>query len=409
MKIHWYTQRIFALQSNIQMKKILVINLGWEQVPLIDYLAGLTDCQLFGIHSSNDPYRSEIFKTIHTCDLRDLPSILDFAKSVTPDAVISDQCDYSLFAQAVVAEKFNLPGPSLISAQLANNKYLQRERAHAKGLTIPAYKLCTVADDVKTFGESYGYPLIVKPLDNRGSFGVVKIESPESVDSGFIDALIHSHSRQVIVEEFIEGIHITVDGYAFKELGPKSLSLATKQLVGEGAQVAVGIVYPGDLKSELFEKAMSVNEIVNKSLGYDFGMIHSEYMIRGEEIYLIESANRGGGVFTSEIIVPSSSGVDLLSQYAADCLGETCSNYKMPDHNQVVLRFFSFAPGCVIGVEGWENITKNPRILASEIFIKLGDTISPITSDANRHGFFILEGSSDDAEAIFNTVKVNYA
>ena len=71
--------------------------------------------------------------------------------------------------------------------------------------------------------------------------------------------------------------------------------------------------------------------------------------------------------------------------------------------------FFSFAPGCVIGVEGWENITKNPRILASEIFIKLGDTISPITSDANRHGFFILEGSSDDAEAILDTVKVNYA
>jgi len=107
--------------------------------------------------------------------------------------------------------------------------------------------------------------------------------------------------------------------------------------------------------------------------------------------------------------VPSSSGVDLLAQYVADCFGETCSNYKMPEQNPVVLRFFSFAPGCVIGVEGWENITKNPRILASEIFIKLGDTISPITSDANRHGFFILEGSSDDAEAIFDTVKVNYA
>lgn len=391
------------------MKKVLVINLGWEQAPLIDYLAGLTDCQLFGIHYSNTPYRSDAFKAIHTCDLRDLPSILNFATCITPDAVISDQCDYSLFAQAIVAEKFNLPGPSLIAAQLANNKYLQRERASAKGLTIPAYKLCIVADDVKKFGEKYGYPLIVKPLDNRGSFGVVKVESLEDVDSGFMAALTHSHSRQVIVEEFIVGIHITVDGYAFKELGPKSLSLATKQLVGENTQVAVGIVYPGDLESELFEKSMAVNEIVNQSLGYDFGMTHSEYMVRGEDVYLIESANRGGGVFTSEIIAPTSSGVDLLSQYVADCLGEICSNYKMPEHNPVVLRFFSFVPGYVIGIEGWENVTKNPKVLASDLFIKPGDTVGPITSDANRHGFFILKGNSDEAEALLETVKVNYA
>lgn len=391
------------------MKKLLVINLGWEQSPLIDYLAQLTGCQLFGIHFNETPYRADVFEAIYTCSLRDLPSILDFAMKVAPDAVISDQCDYGLFAQAMVAEKFNLPGPSLTAAQLANNKYLQRERAKSMGLTIPAFKLCIVPDDVNIFGEQYGYPLIVKPLDNRGSFGVVKVESPEGVNSGFLDALIHSHSRQVIVEEFIEGIHITVDGYAFKEIGPKSLSLATKQLVGDNTQVAVGIVYPGDLKPEIFEKAMLVNEIVNQSLGYTFGMIHSEYMIRGEDVYLIESANRGGGVFTSEIIVPSSSGVDLLSQYVADCLGVARSNYKTPEHNSVVLRFFSFDPGYVVGIDGWDKVAKDPRVLASDLFIKPGDMICPITSDANRHGFFILKGCSADADELLETVKVKYA
>lgn len=390
------------------MKKILVINLGWEQVPLIDHLVGRMDCQLFGVHFNDSPCRSEVFKKIHICDLRDLPSILDFAMSIIPDAVISDQCDYSLFAQAVVAENFGIPGPSLIAAQLANNKFLQRERAFEKGLTIPEYKLCLVADDVKVFGESYGYPLIVKPVDNRGSFGVVKVESAEHVISGFTNALIHSHSRQVIVEEFIEGIQITVDGYVFDELGPKSLALATKQLADVDTQVAVGIVYPGELKSELYNKAMAVNEVVNQSLGYHFGMTHSEYMIRGEDIYLIESANRGGGVFTSEIIAPSSSGIDLLSQYVADCLGEKRRNYKVPEQNSVVLRFFSFSPGCVNTIDGWENIAKNPRILASDLFIKPGETINPITSDANRHGFFILEGSSEDAETLLESVKVNY-
>lgn len=391
------------------MKKILIINLGWEQAPLVDYFVERADCQFFGIHNNDSPYRPEVFKTIHTCDLRDLPSILKFAANVRPDAVISDECDYSLFAQAVIAEKFNLPGPSVISAQLATNKYLQRERAFSKGLIIPAYKLCTVLDDVKAFGEINGYPLIVKPVDNRGSFGVVKVESPEDIAFGFWEALIHSHSRQVIAEEFIEGIHITIDGYAFKDVGPKSLSLATKKLAGENTQVAVGIVYPGDLEPVVFEKAMAVNEVVNQSLGYNFGMTHSEYMIRDENVYLIESANRGGGVFTSEIIAPFTSGVDLLAQYVADCLGEVCNSYKVPEHNPVVLRFFSFDSGYVTSVEGWENIANHPRVLASDLFIKQGETIAPITSDANRHGFFILEGCSKDAETLLKSIKLNYA
>lgn len=391
------------------MKRILIINLGWEQAPLIDHFVERADCQLFGVHYNDDPYRAEVFKTIHTCDLRDLPSILDFAEDVNPDAVISDECDYSLFAQAVIAEKFNLPGPSLISAQLANNKYLQRERAHAKGLTIPAYKLCTVLDDVEAFATINGYPFIAKPIDNRGSFGVVKVESPEDMASGFWEALVHSHSRQVIVEEFIEGIHITVDGYIFKDLGPKSLALATKQLAGGNAQVAVGIVYPGELDPAMFEKALAVNEVVNQSLGYNFGMTHSEYMIRGENIYLIESANRGGGVFTSEIIAPFTSGVDLLTQYVADCLGEECNKYKVSEHNPVVLRFFSFNSGYVTSVEGWENITKHPKVLASDLFIKQGESVAPITSDANRHGFFILDGCSKDAETLLKSIRVHYA
>lgn len=391
------------------MKKILVINVGWEQAPLVDYLVEQVDCQLFGIHYNDEPYRKEVFKTIYTCDLRDLPSILKFAANVSPDVVISDECDYSLFAQAVIAEKFNLPGPSVMSAQLANNKYLQRERAYAKGLPIPAYKLCTVLDDVRSFSEVNGYPLIVKPVDNRGSFGVVKIESPDSLAIGFWEALIHSHSRQVIAEEFIEGIHITIDGYAFKDIGPKSLSLATKELAGEHTQVAVGIVYPGNLASVMFEKAMAVNELVNQSLGYSFGMTHSEYMIRDDDVYLIESANRGGGVFTSEIIAPFTSGIDLLAQYVSDCLGEVCKNYKVPEHNPVVLRFFSFDSGYVASVEGWENIANHPKVLASDLFIGEGSKIEPITSDANRHGFFILEGCSKDAELLLKSVRIHYA
>ncbi|MFT6910128.1 MAG: hypothetical protein ACJAS1_006856, partial [Oleiphilaceae bacterium] len=103
------------------------------------------------------------------------------------------------------------------------------------------------------------------------------------------------------------------------------------------------------------------------------------------------------------------SGINLLAQYGADCLGEVCETYKVPEHNPVVLRFFSFDSGYVTSVDGWEKIANHSRVLASDLFIKKGDTISPITSDANRHGFFILEGCSKDAELLFKSLRIHYA
>ena len=391
------------------MRRVLIINLGWEQAPLIDRLLGKEDCEFFGIHFDDRPYRQSAFEAVHTCDSRDLVSMMRFSEEISPDAVISDECDYSLFAQAVISERFALPGPSVLAAQLGNNKYLQRQRADEKEILIPAYTLCTTMDDVEAFAELNGFPLIVKPIDNRGSFGVVKIESMKELAAGFWEALIHSHSRQVIAEDFIEGVHITIDGYAFSEIGPKSLALATKKLAEGHAQVAVDIVYPGELEVDTFKKAMSVNEIVNRELGYSFGMTHSEYMVRNDEVYLIESANRGGGVFTSELIVPFTARIDLLEQYIADCLGEDCDNYKIPVHDPVVLRFFSFDVGRVAAIEGWSDINSHPGVLACDLFIGQGDTISAITSDANRHGFFILKGNSEDAEKLLNSVRIRYA
>lgn len=388
--------------------KVLVINLGWEQAPLIDFLIERGGLELYGVHYNDTPYRCEAFKKILTANLRDLQSITEFADTVRPEALIADQCDYSLFVQAVLAQRYGLPGPSLESAQFSNNKFLQRLRSREAGLTIPEFELCWTPVQVRAFVERHGLPVILKPVDNRGSFGVVKIRDVSDIDAAFQRALVHSHSRTLLVETFIHGVHITVDGYAFPRSGIKSLALATKVLDGPDGSVAIEIVYPGRLPEALFRKALTVNETVNRSLGYQFGMTHSEYMVHRDEVYLIESANRGGGVFTSERIVPASSGVELVRQYVADCLGEDIDLYQPSKHRNVVLRFFSFTPGKVRNVEGWERVSADPRLLARDLFVAAGGVIQPITSDANRHGYVILEGTPEEANALLRQVKVTY-
>ncbi len=396
----------------MRRRRVLVINLGWEQEPLIDSLARREDLELYGVHYDENFYRGAEWKDVLVCDLRDLPSILKFADSVKPHAVVSDQCDYSHFAQAVIAERYGLPGPEIRTAQIATNKFLQRKRAEEEGILVPRFRLCTSPEEALRAVKELGLPAVLKPTDNRGSFGVTRVDHIEEVEEAFYEALAHSHSRFILVEEFIRGVHITVDGYAFRERGPVSLALATKKLIGTKHQVAMDILYPGDLPPELYRNAMRLNEEVNRKIGFSFGMLHSEYMVSERGIFLIESANRGGGVYTSEIIVPEVSGVDVVSQYISDCLGENQDLYTGEvQTNRVLLKFFKLPPGRIKSIEGLEELRSDPRVLKLRLSVKEGDTVEEITNDAARHGFLILRAEGDvfrTAEEMIARIRIEY-
>lgn len=393
--------------------KIIVINLGWEQEPLLDRLNEYDDLEIYGIHYDENYYNKPRYKEILIKDVRDLESMLRFAEKIKPDAVISDQCDYSYFAQSLIAEKYNLPGPRIKEAQIATNKYLQRQRSKEYGINIPDFEICESVDKVYQFANKVGFPIITKPIDNRGSFGVNRIDSKNEIKDFYNDALVNSFSRLVLAEKFIEGVHITVDGYIFQGIGCKSLTLATKILVGTKRQVAIDILYPGELNESVKKKAMNYNEFVNNKLGFKFGMTHSEYMVtRDEKVYLIETANRGGGVYTSEIIVPNVCGIDIVSQYVHDVINNNKLFYKnIIEANQVLLKFFSFKPGRIKQINGLEKILTDKSVLKFRLAVDKGDEILPITTDANRHGFFILkyEGNiKEKCNEIVNKLEVIY-
>ena len=392
-------------------KYVLMISLGWEQQPLAKALVA-RGCEIYGVNSG-PPSVDVPLADLMICDLRDLESILAYARKVQPEAVISDQCDYSMFAQAVVAETLGLPGPTVRQAQVATNKLIQRTAAKEAGLMIPEFESVTSVHEARAVAERIGYPVVFKPVDNRGSFGVNKVSGPSEVEGCFVDALVNSHSRIVIVEKFIHGVHITVDGYAFPKAGCRSLTCATKQLLGSERQVAMDIIYPGEMPEALRAKAMAVNEDVNRRLGFSFGMTHSEYMVTPEEdVYLIESANRGGGCFTSELIVPANSGVDVLEQLVDDALGIDRDRFAPPAEHGVLLKFFRFEPGHIKAINGVDDLLAAPGVLAFRLNVKTGDVIHPITTDGDRHGFLILQDDGPDiraaAEDLMKLIKIDY-
>ncbi|EMI20547.1 carbamoyl-phosphate synthase large chain [Rhodopirellula maiorica SM1] len=394
------------------MKKALVISVGWEQQPLIQRLQS-QGYDIYGIHPNGDFPKDAELADVCVCDVRDLSSVWDYASKVSPDLVIADQCDYSHYAQAVVSQRMGLPGPSIRAAHISCNKFEQRTICASSGFETPKFFQCKSPEEADKAAREIGFPLIVKPVDNRGSFGVNRVDSPEQVRHAYWDAVCNSHSRYVLLEEFIHGVQITVDGYAFPKSGCRSLALATKTLLDDPErQVAVDIIYPGELPKHVRQKAMQINEQINTALGYDFGMTHSEYMVTEDErIILIESANRGGGCFTSELIAPTVSGIDLVGQYISDTAGETQDLYTAPNETPTILKFITFPPGQVKGITGTEAAMKTEGTLALRLQIAAGSDIQPVSTDANRHGFIIFSSETmvrQRAIDAFKMIDVTY-
>ena len=392
------------------MKKALFLNIGWEQLPLLLALSQ-KNYEIYGVGNNAPKDAEPLLKRLINCDISNMNAILAFANQINPDLVVSDQDDYAYFVQALVADKYRLPGPSLAEAQLAINKYKQRSRLTDISIKQPTFFKVEDLSGLSNAVRHLGFPLIVKPVDSRGSYGVTKVNEQSFVEEAFYSALSYSPSRACIIEQFIQGQEITVDGYMFNGTA-KSLALASKSKLDSEVMVSMDIKYPGELDHSVYQRALALNEKIANYL-YSFGFTHAEFIATSEgELYLVEIANRGGGCCTSELIVPAVSGVNLLEQYIADCAGDDADlSLERTDAQEVILKFLSFAPGRVRGFVGSEDIIKNDSVILFRLNVEAGDKIKAIDSDASRHGFVIIKSPRDvrkTCNEILSQFKVLY-
>ena len=388
------------------MAKFLIINGGWEQIPLIKKIYS----QNHRIYLINDKKPEKdllsIIDDYFVTDFSDLYSIRKFGEAIKPDAVISDECDYSFFTQAYLANLFNLPGPNIQEAQISCNKLLQRKLGKSKGIKQPKFLLVKSPNELRYASDYIGFPLIIKPIDNRGSFGVKKVLNKNELHQAFFDSLQYCKSKLLLVEEFIEGLEITIDGFCFNNNGCVSLTCGSKRKEVDGLPVATDIIYPAEINPILRKDIMLLNESINNKLGYQFGMTHSEYILNANnDLFLIESANRGGGCYTSQFIVQECSGIDIVQRYVDSALGLEIKSPTKIESNSVLLKFFQLKKGQLKKIKISNKIKNDNRVLSYRVNVNKNEFIERIDSDASRHGFIIVKGSTQlrkDFLNIFN-------
>jgi len=317
---------------------------------------------------------------------------------------------------AAVAAALNLPGISFHSAQLASNKLTMKNRFAEDNIPIPWFMAVESAVHLKKIAQEQNRPLILKPIDNRGSRGVIRLINDIDLTWTFDFALSHSPCKQVMVEEFLLGPQIStesiiIDGIAvtpgFSDRNYEYLDAYAPFIVENGGDL------PGHLTAGQKEE---INELIGKaalSIGISHGIIKGDIVIHSGQPYIIEIAARLSGGFFCTHEIPLNSGVNPVKAAIQLALGEqlTFESFQ-PRYNRFVSQRYLFSkPGKIVSISNVDEAGQLPGISEIIILVKEGEIYNHTNPEIIRSAMVIALGESQEeafqrAEKAINLIKI---
>ena len=399
------------------MKRALVIAGGAWQVPLIEKLHDK------GYHVTVvDPYPNSAGVRIADAhirkDVREKESIWEIVKSMPKfDLVTTDQSDVSVETVSYLAERLGLLCNREKVVEKFANKYLSRQYAQSVDVPVPAYAAVKTIEEIENFIEKVGAPLIIKPCDAQSSKGIHKIEADvtrNELEEYLADALQYSFVKLAILEQFVEGQEVTVEGFCANGKH-RVMAISRKKHFKMG--IASALTYPANLSKQIEDAIIAADDRYVEQSGMEFGPTHAEYIINEEtgEFWLVEIASRGGGTRISSDIVKWVSGFDVYEALVTCFEGrekEIDVKQVHPLRRSAELHFFDFGDGVIEHVEGVDKVRAMSEVAYADLnVLKEGVELQSCKDDRSRQCFVIVfteneEELKNTLDSINKTLKV---
>jgi biotin carboxylase len=292
------------------MKKIAILGASYLQKPLVEkaITMGLeTHCFAW---DTEDAVCKNIAHYFYPISVLEKDLILEQCRKVSIDGIATIATDICVPTICYIAEKLQLISNSYASSIISTNKYEMRKCFSKANLSSP--KFTAMSEFNFSNLNNFKYPLIVKPTDRSGSRGVHKVVNLVELKEAFYLAIKESIEKRVIIEEFIEGIEISVESISWKG-SHYILSITDKITTNAPYFVELEHHQPSQLKDSLKNLIITETKSALDALNIVYGAGHTELKITSNEgIYIIEVGARMGGDFIGSHLIPLSTGYDYL-------------------------------------------------------------------------------------------------
>lgn len=330
-------------------------------------------------------------------DIRDPDAVMEAARRTSADAILP-LSDFAVPAAAAVAARLGLIGISEAAAVAAVDKGAMRERWRQCGVPGPRFRLVEELDDTRAAAAELGFPLVLKPaLSGGGNRGVSVIRSASEVQWSYEFAKPFAVGGGLVLEDFVEGVELTIE--AISHSGEVHiLAISDKEKPALRSRVATSLNYPAALSPETLDLVQRTATEAVAALGITEGASHTEVIVNGGAVMLVETAARPGGGHIFSSIVEATSGIDMVRELARALTGERPC--LIPSARRgCVYRFFQAPVGILREVHGLDQARSAPGVLDVGVLKKAGDRILGYVNGLERPGYAVVVGR-DREEAI---------
>lgn len=362
------------------MKKIAIIGASYLQLPLV-LKAKEMGLEVHCFAWEEGAVCKQYADFFYPISIIEKESILKECKKIKIDGVCSIASDVAVTTVSYIAENMGLIGNSIESAETSTNKYLMRKMLQKNSVNIPLYACDNEVDVIRKMS----IPVIVKPTDRSGSLGVQKINCTEKLQPAIDFAKSQSLSNTAIIEEFIEGVEVSVEAISWQ--GKHFvLTITDKDTTGEPYFVELGHHQPTKLPKEIQEKIINQTILSLTALNIKFGASHSEFKItESGDVFAIEIGARMGGDFIGSDLVYLSTGFDFLKAIIDISLGKFYEP-KLQQQTNSGVYFLSEETECLL--KYFEEDFNAEWIIKKE---QTKDELQSIRSSSERSGYIIYQ------------------
>ena len=400
-------------------KSLLIIAAGIEAVH------GIRRAKEMGLHvvASDGAADAPGFQVADECFIAstydaDLTAAMaaDYAATARPiDGVLSIGADVP-FTVAKVAKALGIPGLSLDAARLATDKLAMKQRLWAAGVPVPWFSAVESAEQLATLVAERPELLIVKPVDSRGSRGVVRMLEGVDPQWAYDQALALSPSSRVITEAYLSGPQISTESLV---LGGKTVtpgfSDRNYEFLDRFAPYCIenGGNLPCSLSEDRQDDIALTVERAAKALGFTHGTVKGDIVVHRGVPHVIELAPRLSGGYFCTLEIPLSTGVDFVGAAIRLALGEPVDEAEVTPRSRVpvVQRYLFPPPGQVTAIEGLEEARRTPGVEHLVVSTRIGAHIQPVKDSTSRAAMVMtsgptLEAAQESAAAALGRIKI---
>lgn len=288
------------------MKKILILGAASVQMDAILQLKNM-GCETYAVAMAKDGPGADVADHFDLINILDEKGLEAYILRHQIDAVYSTGSDLAIPVACRLSEKLALPHfVSSETAYTCNHKNAMREKLtqHCKG-NIP-YQVLHSMQDI-----TIGFPAILKPSDAQGQRGIFFIHSQKEFEEHFEEARQYSKEGKVIVERYIDGPEISVNGYMVN--GEMKYLIASDR---ETWPEYTGLIHKHIVPSHMVndESTKEMQDIVLDAcqrIGIKNGPVYFQMKVENGHPYIIEMTPRLDGCHMWNIL-QKSTGVNLM-------------------------------------------------------------------------------------------------